>query len=343
MSGGVDSSVAALLLKNAYFDSHGRVRIAEGLKPKARFSHAYDCTGVFMRSYNLDGCQERDARDARLVAQKIGIPFYVWNFEKEYKKKVVDYMIRGYRRGITPNPDVMCNKEIKFGLFLKKALALGADYVATGHYVRIKNYELRIKEAKTEKPLFIIRHSLFAAKDSNKDQSYFLWTLKQDQLRHCLFPIGDYLKPEVRAIARRAGLPTAEKKDSQGICFLGKVSLADFLRKRIRPKIGVVLDAQGRPLGEHDGSYFYTIGQRHGLNIANRPLRRSFSEASKSQIANSREQMANRKGQMANGGKRRNGFKPLYVAEKALLGREKGLEFLELGAFLARPRRRILP
>ncbi len=246
MSGGVDSSVAALLLKKK----------------------GYDVIGVFMRclgsdngpSTSLDAardkslgvnCAETDAEDARRVAGKLGIPFYVWDFEEEYKKKVVDYMVDGYRRGLTPNPDVMCNKEIKFGLFLEKALKFGADYVATGHYVRIKEKNGRF--------------SLYAAKDKNKDQSYFLWTLNQEQLKHCLFPIGDYLKPEVRAIAKKAGLPTAEKKDSQGICFLGKVTLSDFLRNYLPVKKGVVLNVSGEKIGKHSGAHFYTIGQRHGL------------------------------------------------------------------------------
>lgn len=226
MSGGVDSSVAAMLLRD------------EG----------HDVVGVFMRCYNLDGCAERDAEDARRVAEHLGIPFYVWDFEEEYKRRVVDYMIEGYRAGITPNPDVMCNREIKFGLFLEKALAAGADYVATGHYVRL------VRDS---------AFSLFAAKDTSKDQSYFLWTLAQSQLAHCLFPIGDYLKSEVRAMARRAGLPTAEKKDSQGICFLGKISIADFLKQYIPERRGALLTTEGKPIGEHSGAEFYTIGERH--------------------------------------------------------------------------------
>ncbi|MBI2888492.1 MAG: tRNA 2-thiouridine(34) synthase MnmA [Candidatus Liptonbacteria bacterium] len=250
MSGGVDSSVAALLMKR------------EG----------YDVTGVFMRCYNIDGCAERDAEDARRVAGRLSIPLYVWDFEKEYKRRVVEYMVKGYAHGITPNPDVMCNKEIKFGLFLARALAHGADYVATGHYVRIANSKERI--AKSDAPL-ATRYLLFAARDENKDQSYFLWTLTQEQLRHCLFPIGDYLKPEVRTIARRAKLSTAEKKDSQGICFLGKFSLKDFLKERIRSRKGKVVTVSGMPVGEHDGAAFYTIGQRHGLalGIKNRESR----------------------------------------------------------------------
>ncbi len=229
LSGGVDSSVAAYLLKK----------------------QGYDVTGVFLRCFNVDGCAETDAEDARRVAEHIGIPFYAWNFEKEYKKRVVKYMVDGYRRGITPNPDIACNREIKFGLFLKKALAMGADYVATGHYVRLAK--------KSD------GYRLYAGKDKNKDQSYFLWTLGQNDLKHCLFPIGDYLKPKVRTIAKRAGLPTATKKDSQGICFLGKVTLADFLAAYIRPKRGAVVDVRGRKIGEHNGAYFYTLGQRHGI------------------------------------------------------------------------------
>lgn len=268
MSGGVDSSVAALLLRDA----------------------GYDVTGVFMRCYNIDGCAERDAVDARRVAASLGIPFYVFDFEEEYKRRVVEYMVEGYRKGITPNPDVMCNKEIKFGLFLKKALSLGADYVATGHYVRFgysasrkqhnflparkfaslspRNSSLRsetelsglrdVPQGRISSPL-----SLFVAKDENKDQSYFLWTLTQEQLKHCLFPIGDYVKSEVREMARKAGLPTAKKKDSQGICFLGKVSLRDFLKNYIPVEKGRVLTMAGEKVGEHEGAEFYTIGQRH--------------------------------------------------------------------------------
>ena len=269
MSGGVDSSVAALLLKK----------------------QEYDVIGVFMRSYNIDGCQERDAEDARRVAEKLNIPFYVWDFEEEYKKKVVEYMIDGYRQGITPNPDVMCNKEIKFGLFLKRALETGANFVASGHYVRLSRIAFRkqhnflparkfaslsprhsslcsetklaglrdVPRGNPASPSF----SLFIAKDKNKDQSYFLWTLTQKQLKHCLFPIGDYLKSETREIARKAGLPTADKKDSQGICFLGKVTLEDFLNQYIPEKRGLVLSASGEVFGEHKGAHFYTIGQRH--------------------------------------------------------------------------------
>jgi len=234
MSGGVDSSVAALLLRD----------------------QGHDVVGVFMRCYNIDGCAETDAEDARRVAEHLKIPFYVWDFEEEYKKRVVEYMVDGYRSGITPNPDVMCNREIKFGLFLERALAAGADYVATGHYVRI---EKQAGANGNSGDYF----SLFTAKDANKDQSYFLWTLTQKQLKHCLFPIGDYIKPEVREIARKAGLPTAEKKDSQGICFLGNISMDDFLKQYIPEKRGSLVTTSGENIGEHYGAEFYTIGQRH--------------------------------------------------------------------------------
>jgi len=231
MSGGVDSSVTAHLLKE----------------------QGYDVVGVFMKCYNIDGCAETDAEDARRVAEHIGISFYVWDFEQEYKDRVVQYMIEGYRAGITPNPDVMCNREIKFGLFLEKAFASGADYVATGHYIKIE------KSAGIDDDIF----KLFAANDPNKDQSYFLWTLGQKQLAHCLFPVGGYVKPEVREIARRAGLPTAEKKDSQGICFLGKFSLDDFLKQYIPEHRGALVTTAGEHIGDHSGAEFYTIGQRH--------------------------------------------------------------------------------
>ncbi|MFH0806440.1 MAG: tRNA 2-thiouridine(34) synthase MnmA [Candidatus Brennerbacteria bacterium] len=269
MSGGVDSSIAALLLKK----------------------QGYDVTGVFMRCYNIDGCAERDAEDARRVAEHIGIPFYLFNFEEEYKKRVVTYMVEGYRAGLTPNPDVMCNREIKFGLFFKKAIALGADYVATGHYARVqriaplaqrdflparksaslsphrsslrsdaKPAELRdVPRSNPVAPFF----GLFEGKDKNKDQSYFLWTLTQKELSRTLFPVGNLLKPAVRAIAKKAGISTAEKKDSQGICFLGDVSLMDFLKNYLPSEKGNVFNLEGEKIGEHEGAHFYTIGQRH--------------------------------------------------------------------------------
>jgi tRNA-specific 2-thiouridylase len=245
MSGGVDSSVAALLLKE----------------------QGFDVTGVFMRCYNLDGCAERDAEDARRVANALGIPFYTFDFEKEYKAKVVEYMIAGYKSGITPNPDVMCNREIKFGLFLAKALEMGAEYVATGHYVRRESRIVNRVSKDRKVNDADMRYALCAARDANKDQSYFLWTLTQKELAHCLFPVGDLLKPEVRDIARKAGLPTAEKKDSQGICFIGDVNVFDFLAQHIKEKPGDIVNTDGKKVGEHRGVWFYTIGQRHGLDI----------------------------------------------------------------------------
>ncbi|MDI6717878.1 MAG: tRNA 2-thiouridine(34) synthase MnmA [Patescibacteria group bacterium] len=245
MSGGVDSSVAAFLLSK---------------KKK------YNLAGCFIKGYNIDGCREKEVEDARRVAQYLNISFYIIDLEKEYEQKVVNYMIEGYKKGITPNPDVMCNKEIKFGLFLEKALKLGADYVATGHYARIKTDNqtrfLRGRQQTANNKKKEI-YNLFQAKDLNKDQSYFLWTLTQNQLKYLIFPIGDYLKSEVRQIAKKAGLPTAEKKESQGICFLGKFNLKEFLKQKIKPKKGDILLTDGKKIGEHDGVWFYTIGQRH--------------------------------------------------------------------------------
>ena len=247
LSGGVDSSVAAYLL------------IKEG----------YNVVGVHLRCWNEAGCDVREVEDARRVAEHLNIPFYVFDLEKEYRERVVNYMIEGYRSGITPNPDVACNREIKFGLFLERALAMGADYVATGHYVklgyRVQGLGSSICRFLSRKPytLYPSGYTLSVASDTNKDQSYFLWTLTQEQLKHCLFPIGGYLKEEVRRIARSAGLPTADKKDSQGICFVGKVTLTDFLARYIPEEKGKVVTADGEKVGEHRGAQFYTIGQRH--------------------------------------------------------------------------------
>ncbi len=249
MSGGVDSSVAAALLKE----------------------RGFDVVGVHLKCYNVDGCAEQDAEDARRAAETLKIPFYVFDMEQEYKDKVVEYMVDGYKKGITPNPDVMCNKEIKFGLFLEKALELGADYVATGHYVRLRQSRRHPeqREGSHEIPRYARNdnYRLYSAVDKNKDQSYFLWTLSQKQLKHSLFPIGDYVKPEVRKLARRYKLPNADKKDSQGICFLGQVTLKDFLGGYIPEKKGIIVNTAGEVVGEHKGAQFYTIGQRGGLGI----------------------------------------------------------------------------
>lgn len=245
MSGGVDSSVAAFLLQQ---------------------EQRYDVVGVFIRGYNVDGCQDRESEDARRVAECLHIPFYVIDLEEEYKQFVVEYLVEGYRRGITPNPDVMCNKEIKFGAFLRKAVEMGADFVATGHYVRGMRYEIRDMSGDA-KTVYALQQGI----DGNKDQSYFLWTLTQEQLKHCLFPIGAYTKPEIRAIAAQAGLSTAHKKDSQGICFLGKISLREFLEQYLPKKKGDIITIDGVKVGEHDGAWFYTIGQRHGLHVGGGP------------------------------------------------------------------------
>lgn len=241
MSGGVDSSVAAALLKK----------------------DGYNVTGVHMVCAGPPiggGCENsEDRRDAMKVAVTLNIPFLTWDFRKEYKKDVYDYMIREYIEGRTPNPDVMCNKQVKFGVFLKKALEMGADYISTGHYARsaAEGYA---------RELF----SLHSAKDKSKDQSYFLWTLTQDQLKYCLFPIGNYLKMEVREFARKFNLSTSEKKDSQGLCFVGKINFLDFLKEKIPVHSGDILDFSGKKIGTHEGACFYTIGQRHGFGLGGR-------------------------------------------------------------------------
>lgn len=254
MSGGVDSSVAAALLKK------------EG----------YDVTGVHMVCVGPPiggGCENSaDRRDAMKVAACLGISFETWDFREEYKKEVYDYMISEYMAGRTPNPDVMCNKQIKFGVFFKKALENGVNYIATGHYVKCDtNPRIHANDTNRKFAAFVSnsRHSyrVFQAKDQNKDQSYFLWTLTQDQLKHCLFPIGNYLKSEVRELAKKFKLPVSEKKDSQGLCFVGKVNFLDFLKEKIPTQMGDILDSFGKKIGAHEGAYFYTIGQRHGLNL----------------------------------------------------------------------------
>lgn len=245
MSGGVDSSVAAFLLRE------------QGI---------YDVAGAFIKGYNVDGSQGKEAEDARRVAEQLGIPFQIIDLEDEYKRFVVEYLVDGYRKGITPNPDVMCNKEIKFGVFLDKALALGADFVATGHYVRMRHATCDMQHGKS-----IIAYGLQQGIDNNKDQSYFLWTLTQEQLKHCLFPVGEHTKSEIRSIAAKAGISTAEKKDSQGICFLGNIPLRVFLERYLPKQTGDIVTPDGVKVGEHDGAWFYTIGQRHGLHVGGGP------------------------------------------------------------------------
>jgi tRNA-specific 2-thiouridylase len=257
MSGGVDSSVAALLLKE----------------------QGYDVTGVHMICW--EGCENNeDKQDAVRVAASLDIPLLVWDFRKEYKEAVFTYMVKEYEVGRTPNPDVMCNREIKFGVFLDRALAEGADYVATGHYVRrepefpISKFQLpnkpedkNFQNSNIENSLKITNCKLKIAKDTDKDQSYFLWTLTQAQLERSLFPIGDYKKLEVRKIAEAHGLVTAKKKDSQGLCFVGDINFEEFIRTTMPKKSGNIIDSDGHILGTHDGAMFYTIGQRHGLGV----------------------------------------------------------------------------
>ena len=271
LSGGVDSSVAAHVLKE----------------------QGHHVIGLFMRNWNDESviidneCPWiEDSNDALQVAEILGIPFQVLDFSKEYKERIVDYMFKEYSNGRTPNPDVLCNREVKFDLFLKKALELGADYVATGHYCR--------KETITENGKEI--HRLLAGKDGTKDQSYFLCQINQKQLSKALFPIGGLKKTEVRALAKKIGLNTAEKKDSQGLCFIGKVKLPVFLQQQLKPKSGKVIEIDrnhntfnsqnqknshqeyalapqmGKVIGEHQGAHYYTIGQRKGLNIGGTPL-----------------------------------------------------------------------
>lgn len=276
LSGGVDSSVAAYLLKE----------------------QGYEVIGMFMKNWHDDSVTISnecpwldDSNDANIVAQHLSIPFQAIDLSKEYKERIVNYMFSEYQRGRTPNPDVLCNREIKFDIFLQAALRLGADYVATGHYAR-KGTQLQ-----NGQPVY----QLLSGRDPSKDQSYFLCQLTQFQLSKALFPVGELLKSEVRDIARKAGLATAEKKDSQGLCFVGKVHLPDFLQQKLEPKKGKVIEIAsqspaftlpgdhdlsaitkayelkpdiGEVVGEHQGAHFYTIGQRRGLNLGGfeRPL-----------------------------------------------------------------------
>lgn len=241
LSGGVDSSVSALLLKKAGFN----------------------VTGVFIKVWqpeNGDCTWKEDRRDAMRVATSLGIKFQTLDLRDEYKKGVVDYMIDEYAKGRTPNPDVMCNKEVKFGAFMKWALENGADFVATGHYAQTKNGEM------------------FEGADREKDQSYFLWTLTSTQLEKILFPIGHLQKSQVRIIAEENKIPVALKKDSQGVCFIGHIDMKDFIREHILASKdknikglsqGDVLDITGKVIGKHDGSLLYTIGERHGFSFNN--------------------------------------------------------------------------
>ena len=262
LSGGVDSAVAAALLKKA----------------------GHDVVGVHLYCYDEGPwcTANEDRASAVRVAQHLNIPILIWDLRKEYKAKVMGYFFDEYKAGRTPNPDVVCNREIKFGIFLKRALEeLRVDYVATGHYARLRrevsSSKLQVTnkkdihgEPKTKVPPhspLATRYSLLSGLDKTKDQSYFLYTLTQKQLEHILFPIGDYRKEEVRKMAIDLKLPNAKRPDSQGICFIGPVQVSKFLREKIPAKVGPVVDTNGQTIGEHDGVWFYTEGQRHGFSI----------------------------------------------------------------------------
>ena len=233
MSGGVDSSVSALLLKE----------------------QGYKVIGIYMKNWSKDlpgmKCPwAEDLADAKRVAVRLGIDFEVWDFEDAYREKVVDYMLEEFRKGNTPNPDVMCNQEIKFKLFYEKAIERGADFIATGHYARI------------------IDGKLARAVDENKDQTYFLYRISEEVLAHTIFPIGGMLKPEVKKLAEKNGLHNAYKKESMGVCFVGEVGMKDFLKEYINIKPGEIREIESKKvLGYHEGAVFYTIGQRHGLYL----------------------------------------------------------------------------
>ena len=259
MSGGVDSSVSAALLKKAGFEVVGVfIKIWE---PSFNFSTVLGTT-----------CSWREERrEARRAAAHLDIPLLTLDLSREYKKRVVDYFIAEYKSGRTPNPDVMCNKHIKFGVFYDWAMKNSADFVATGHYSQILRNEKR-KVPEISNPPLCPRvgegsFSFGVSQDLKKDQTYFLWNLKTEQLSKILFPVGKYTKPKVRALAKKFGLPNADKKDSQGLCFVGKIDFKDFLKHELAEKSGAVLNEQGEIIGEHDGAMFFTLGERHGFKI----------------------------------------------------------------------------
>ncbi len=247
MSGGVDSSVAAALL------------VEQG----------HDVTGAYMKNWIneirvIGDCPwQQDLEDARAVAEKLGIPFQVVNLMDEYRERIVDYLLRGYEEGITPNPDVMCNREIKFGVFRRWAVENGFDAVATGHYARSHLTDNGSRE-------------ILTGRDPNKDQTYFLALMQPDQVRDARFPVGNMLKSDVRKTARNRGLPNAEKKDSQGICFIGEVKMSDFLRAHLPDEPGPVVGIDGTVLGEHRGLHYYTLGQRKGIGVASNTHNKNY-------------------------------------------------------------------
>jgi len=259
LSGGVDSAVSAAILKQ----------------------QGFDVTGVFIKVWQPDfmPCNWREERrDAMKVAIALDIPFLFFDFEEEYKKGVVDKMVAEYKAGRTPNPDILCNKEVKFGAFWKKAKEMGADYIATGHYARI---DKDVREA--DEVSLVLKDGT----DEEKDQSYFLWTLGQEDLPHIIFPLGNLEKDAVRKLARKYNLPVSEKKDSQGICFIGDVSIEEFLSHFLTLEPGDVLNTKGDKIGKHNGAALYTIGERHGFNVhKKKPTDGAFYVVSKDVKAN---------------------------------------------------------
>lgn len=255
MSGGVDSSVSAALLKEA----------------------GHDVTGVFIKVWQPDWTEctwREERRDAMRAAAHLGIPFVTLDLVDEYKKGVIDYMITEYAAGRTPNPDVMCNREVKFGAFWRWAQGRGADMIATGHYAQTLS--------RSDDSV-----ALCAGVDANKDQSYFLWTLNQNDLKHILFPVGHLEKPQVRSLAKKFGLPNAEKKDSQGLCFIGKIDIKEFLAHYISAKPGTVLNEAGDVIGIHPGSLFFTLGERRGFTVTHKtPVDQPYYIVAKDVAAN---------------------------------------------------------
>jgi len=267
LSGGVDSAVSAFLLKKAGYDVVGVHLVC------------WPPVSERIKSQELrikNGCKaDEDRKSALKTALELEIPFKVLDYSEEYNQKVVDYFYHEYEIGRTPNPDILCNSEIKFGLFLQWALENGFDYIATGHYAKI---EFCHCEEKSDEAIYMDRHvgvpsrddedvKLFIPSDKHKDQTYFLWKLRQKELQHVLFPLGDLLKSEVRKIAQDNKLSVAQRPDSQGICFVGEVNVRDFLKKRLKEKPGNVLDSNGKIIGKHKGMWFYTIGQRGGWEV----------------------------------------------------------------------------
>jgi tRNA-uridine 2-sulfurtransferase len=259
LSGGIDSAVSAYLLQQ------------QGYEVEAAFMKNWSST----KGLKYDECPWlTDRQDALRVAGFLRIPMHTLDFEKQYAKNVLNYFFREYSAGRTPNPDVMCNKEIKFKLLYDWAMARGFDYIATGHYARVENIEYRIKHREKRKESGSKNQGVFSlarSKDEFKDQTYFIYNIRTEQLPHILFPIGNMLKKDVRALARKVSLPNANKKESMGLCFVGKIRLKEFLEQKLKSKPGPIVTVEGKKLGQHHGLAFYTIGQRQGLGLAGGP------------------------------------------------------------------------